>query len=168
MYYFNKSTRREEEEEEPFSLRALAISKGRTTHISEVTPKLFEYEQEVKLKRVYKDILEEFNTKEKYKKYFSTWIVVGASWNIAENRWYYMIRYGHSVFVWVNADQIEKVNTTQKHLVEGPIREVYREPRFQRRTSGWVRGQQSLDPNARDWEAGMCEEKLRERLKRRK
>jgi len=151
---------------EPFSLKALAISKGRTTHISEVTPKLFEDRQEVKLKKVYEDILDAFNTKAKYKKYFSAWIIVGASWNIAERRWYYMIRHRYSVFVWVNEDQIEKVSTVQMQIVEGTQKEV---PRVIRnRTSSWVREQQSLDPNDKSWEAGSSEERLRERLKRRK
>jgi hypothetical protein len=164
--YFNKSLERVEEDEEPFSLKALAISKGRTTHISEVTPKLFEDGQEVKLKKVYKHILDTFNTKAKYKKYFSAWIIVGVSWNIAEGRWYYMIRHRYSVFVWVSEDQVEKVGTVQKQIVEGTPKEV---PRVIRdRTSSWVREQQSLDPNDKGWEAGSCEERLRERLKRRK
>jgi len=151
---------RVEEDVEPFSLKALAISKGRTAHISEVTPKLFEDRQEVKLKKVYKDILDAFNTKAKYKKYFSAWIIVGVSWNIAERRWYYMIRHRYSVFVWVNEDQIEKVSTVQMQIVEGNPKEV---PRVIRnRTSSWVRGQQSLDPQRQE----LGSRKLRRKIAR--
>jgi len=164
--YFNKSMGTVEEDTEPFSLTAFAISKGKTAKISEVTPKLFEDRQEVKLKKIYEGILDEFKTKLKYKKYFSAWTVVGASWNIGERRWYYMIRH-HSIFVWVNEDQIEKVDTVQTQIIKGTPKETFRNHKIRLR-EGWVRGQQSLDPNDKGWKAGSCEEKLRERLKRRK
>lgn len=172
--YFDKSTKTLCEGIEPFSLRALAISKGRTAQISEVTPKLFEDGQEVHLRTVHKDILDEFKTKSKYRKYFSAWIVVGASWNISERRYYYMIRQRFAVFVWVTEDQIQKVPTTQIQLVKGLQQERYR-PRVSRFSDhGWNREQQSLDSVLQSdksqthfWEAGSCERKLRERLKRR-
>lgn len=166
--YFDKSMGRVEEDIEPFSLKAFALSKGKTAQISEVTPKSFEDGQEVKLKKIYQNILDQIGSKLKYKKYFSAWEIVGASWNIAEGRWYYMIRHRFSVFVWVNEDQIEKVDTAQMQIVKGAPKEK-RHVFHERRPIMWVREQRSLDPQdkVKGWLAGSCEEKLRERLRRR-
>jgi uncharacterized protein (DUF2461 family) len=163
--YFDRSTKRAEHYIEPFSLKALAISKGQTSQISEVTPILFEDEQEVRLKKVYKEILDEFKSKSKYKQYFSVWIVVGSAWSIPEEQYYYMIRNRFAVFAWVTDDQIKKAGV-QKQIVEGPT-SYYRKPRFNKREPSWVSNQQTLDssPRARVL-ADMCDINLHDRLKR--
>ena len=163
--YFDKRVGRADYDVEPFSLKALAISKMKTSLISKVTPILFEDGQDVKLRRVYKNILDEFKTKSKYKKYFSVWTVVGASWNIREGCYYYMIRNRFSVFVWVTAEQIEKAGV-QKQIAEGPTR--YPTGRPPPRGPDWQPGQQSLDPNVTDWRAQNCEYVMHVRLKHRK
>jgi len=163
--YFNRSMGRVEEDIEAFSLKALTLSKGKTARISEVTPILFEDGQEVRLKKVYKEILDEFKTQSRYKKYFSVWIVVGASWNIPEHRYYYMIRNRFIAFVWVTEDQIEPAGLQTK-IVEGPERYVQRAQR--NNVPSWVPGQQSLDPKTKDWTTGSCDMHLRERLRQRR
>lgn len=126
--YLDESTGKLFEGEEQFSLKALAVSKGKTAFKSETTPQLFESGDEVKLNKIYRGIYDELKTKLKYKKYFSTWIVVGSGWSVTAERWYYMIRLRLQTFVWVTEDQITKVSSTQTQMVDGP-----REERFRRR-----------------------------------
>jgi len=145
--YFNKARNNLCDDVEPFSLKALAISKGKTTRISEVTPKLFETEQEVKFKKVYPELYKQLPWKSKLKRYFSTFIVIGASWSIDEGRWYYMITQSRRVFLWVNEDQIKSVQTAQTRLSNGPCTERFhrRNIRQNRRLSfGWPQ-QQNID-----------------------
>lgn len=143
--YFDKVTNNVCDDVEPFSLKAFAISKGKTTRISEVTPKLFESEQEVKFKKVYPELYKQLPWKLKCKRYFSVFTVVGASWSIEEERWYYMITQRRRVFFWVNDDQIKPVETVQTQLSIGSRTERFRQRNMRQSTGLDWPWQQSIE-----------------------
>lgn len=167
--YFDATLEKPVDRVEPFSLAALAISKGKTALISEVTPQLFEEGQEVKLRKVYPHLYEGLLKKPSYKKYSSAFTVVGASWSIEKQCWYYMIRYKHQIFLWVTDDQIKKASL-QTHLAEAS-EERYRYHPKSKRTTCWNSDQQPLDAslgNVDRWKAGSADVDLKARLAKRK
>jgi hypothetical protein len=163
VFYFNSASGKVDFDVEPFSLKALVMSEGKTCLLSEATPVLFKSGQQVLLNEVYKRILDLFRTKLKYKKYFSTWIVVGSAWNIMKKRHYYEIRQGFDVCEWVTAEEIRNAGS-QKEIAKGPY--YIRQTPYPRRSFGWVSEQQSLDPDPESrWDAKAADAKLRERLR---
>lgn len=144
--YFDKTTEQLCDRIEPFSLAAFAISKGKTACESDVTPQLFTAGQEVKLKEFYPELFKRLPWKSKYKRYFSAFTVIGASWSIDDKCWYYLITQRRRVFFWVDDNQITPFQTVQAQLSKGPrVERLHRRSVRKTRLDWWPLQQQYIE-----------------------